>query len=206
MYGGDAIEDFSSSLTTLFTSETMQPLLNILRRQGVLTESTTTSSIIFYAGGPTTVISKGNYHMRNDLFISLIVISSILGLSSLITLCKIGLCSKDKDLHAQGELKEASTEDTEDSVSPGVLGANDRGDSKDNIAFTPQRGIYNDYNIETPMSERSDATEISSASSPASLNPLGIVSMNKLRKLMYTPEKRQQNTALYDMGTVNEEK
>lgn len=210
-YGGHPLDNFAPLLETLFDSETLEPLLNTLSRQGMLADSTTTASINFSPGSPSSVISKGNVLMDTTLFIVLIAVSSILGLASLIILCKLGLCSfcfsrcKFRSGHVDNEIKITRTEETEESASPGVLGANNRHVSENDISFTPQRGIYNEYDIETPMSERSDATEISSASSSASVNPLGIVSMSKLRGLMYTPEKRQKNDDLYNMDIVNEE-
>ena len=201
-YAGQALDDVVPLFATLFDSETMEPLLNNLSRQGMLDESTTTASIDFSPGSPSGMITKDDALdalVENRLSILLIAVGSILGVASITILCKL------RNKKCDNEIKITRTEDTEESVSPGVLGANNRRVSENDLSFTPQRGIYNEYEIETPMSERSDATELSPASTSVSVNPLGIVSMRKLRGMMYTPEKRQRNDSLYNMDNVNED-
>ena len=143
--------------------------------------------------------------------------------------CCSGCCKSRKSSGSYGiskqdmNIPQAPTEDSEEAESvitaSGNLGAkadptrnnnncnDDDTDAGDLPVPTPQRGIYRDYPMtQTPMSYISEATNVTSNVSTVttirSREPLGIKSMNTLKRLMFeaTPKTdRKNNDSMYNV-------
>jgi len=143
--------------------------------------------------------------------------------------CSGSCCKSRKSSGSYGiskqdmNIPQAPTEDSEEAESvitaSGNLGAkadptrnssgcdDDDTDAGDLPIPTPQRGIYRDYPVtQTPMSYISEATNVTSNVSTVttirSREPLGIKSMNTLKRLMFeaTPKTdRKNNDSMYNV-------
>ncbi len=200
-YSGKVLEDFPTMLSQAIGNEEIQYLIRSFVQDGFLGPSSTSSSVKYTSNGTSSVIHKEKFDKYTLLFIVLISISSLLALTTFAILiasrCRKGARTRCNDF--QTDIKVTSTEDTEPISPPGILGAEIQRIEGDAV-ITPQRNIINTYD-ETPMSMGSNATEAKSTfSTTSSKAPLGIMSMNNLRNLMFSPERKKSTLALYDVG------
>lgn len=151
------------------------------------------------------------------LAIILIAISCMLAITSAALLYQSEYCrcrQKEEEESYHG-IKPTLTQETggelsdsDHSSTGGNLGAHKQADDGDNsiVAITPQRGIDFGYETETPFSQRTVQTNVSNASSVTSRDPLGIVAMNTLNKLLHTPQARDTHAkALYNVALSDDD-
>ena len=207
-YSGKVMEDFPSTLTSILDNETVESLVRKFVQDGFLGMSSTSSSVKYSSNNGSKVIANDSVDKYMIIFIVLITVSGVLALSTF-TILISAKCRNDarRRSNNQRELKLAATTETEDPISPtgtGILGANiQRADG--NAIITPQRNIVASYD-ETPMSMDSTFSDAKSAfSTTSSKAPLGIMSMNNLKKLMFSPERQKSTIALYNVGLDEDE-
>lgn len=202
-YSGHVMDEFHTLLSMTVDNQEIEDLVRTYVQDGFFGQTTTSSSVKYDSNGDSLIIanSSDNYML---VFIILISVSGFLALTTFVLLisskCRSG--ARRRKLQQQ-DLKISRTMETEDPVSPtgsGILGANVQGVGDGNPIITPQRNIVNSHD-ETPMSMDSTMTDAKSlCSTTSSKAPLGIMSMNNLRKLMFSPERKKSTIALYNVG------
>lgn len=192
VYGGDRKEDFASALGNLFGIDESQQLLNNLIATSIFSDGSQTSTPVF-ENVDTSVLE--NKYDNKLLFIILI---SLVGVLILTTFGAFISSMFPKKRGNDGvEIKRNNTIDTDDSNSPGKLGARrivipDCDQSA--YAITPVKKGNG-----TPVYADSSVAEmISPAGSMASRNPLGIMRLSTLNKCSLGDEPKQSN----NIGTM----
>lgn len=216
-YSGEFPDNYSDKLSTLVTREKMNELI-VIQHEFLDSTSQSVYSAFSKIDTPSLLGSTNDGEKNNILlFIALIGISSILAITSATLLYQSGycFCSQNERVESTYDIKQTLTEETGDEESwnienstVGKLGATKQPDSADNIivAITPNRGIDHGYEAETPFSQQTFQTGVSKDSTVTSRDPLGIVSMNTLNKLLHTPQTKKSSKfkALYNVALSNE--
>jgi hypothetical protein len=201
-YGGTVIDNFSDVLPLAISLTQVEYLLRSFVQKGFFEPSSTSSSIRFENTGASIMIANSGIDSYLIIFVVLLTISSVLAFSSIALICVKLLTQRKRRRSRAAEqlhygLKITETEESNELDSPGVLGA--RVQSNGQVMITPQRNIRQGIN-ETPMSQDSNMTAKSIYSTASSKAPLGILSMNNLKKLIMSPQEKKHSVALYNVG------
>lgn len=203
-YAGKVLDNFSDVLPFAVNNAEVQYLLRTFVQGGFFAPSSTSSSIKYSFDGKSSIVTNSGLDKYTIIFTVLITISGMLALTSLVVLftskcCRCGQRRRTRQDHT--DLKITKTEDSDEPVSPqGVLGACKQSDGK--CTFTPQRGIQQMVE-DTPLSQDSHVESVYSTTS--SKAPLGILSMENLKKILVSPENQSHSIALYNVGLDNDE-
>ncbi len=208
-YGGKIVDNFSDILPFVVGNNEVEFLLFTLVQEGFFGKTSTSSSVKYEYSGTSTLIAESGTDRIMLIFIIFLALSCMLAICSISFLISSRCCRKReraswrRNQNTQHDLKMTRTEESDEPISPnGILGANVKSDGL--VMITPQRGIHHEYE-DTPMSQDSEMTGAKSIySTTSSKAPLGIVSMNKLRQMMFSPGKPKNAVALYDID-LNED-
>jgi len=201
-YWGKIMNNFSDILPFVVGKNEAEFLLYLLVQEGFFGKTSTSSSVKYEFNGGSELIAESGIDRILIMFMVFLALSSILAITSLSILISSRCCRRNR--MRQQDLKITRTEESDVPMSPnGILGANGKSDGSV-IIITPQRGIHHEYE-DTPMSQDSEITGPRSIySTTSSKAPLGIVSMNKLRQMMFSPGKPKNSMALYDIDLNDE--
>jgi len=215
-YGGEFIGDYSKLLYAVVTNEKMNELIHKeheIFHSSSMSVYSSFSVIQSFLLGSTDDGATGNA----VLAIVLIAISCMLATiaAALFYQSEYCRCRCKQAVQSSHGIKLTLTQesgseanDSVDTSTHGKLGANKQADDGDNsiVPITPKRGINHEYDDETPFSQGTFQTNVSDTSI-TSRDPLGIVSMNTLSRLLYTPQAKKDthSKALYDVALSDDE-
>lgn len=211
-YGGKVVNNFSDLLPSVVDNNQVEDLVTIFIRNGFYEETSTSANIKYQPDGYSELLADDEFTTYMIIFIVILTVSSVLALSAVIILCSSKCCNRHRGWRSdqRNELKLTITEESDEpprpDSPPAVLGAQVQSNRRD-VVITPQRGIHHEFE-ETPMSQDTNFTEAKTIySTTSSKAPLGILSMNKLSKIMHSssPQRQSKNIALYDVGLDDDE-
>lgn len=217
-YSGEVVNSYSDLLSAAVTTKDLNEMI-VLENKFFDLSSQSAHHSFLDRNSPSIIGSTEDGSRRTlIIFIILIGVSCILAITSAALFYQSGCCSSGskKTYVSSYDIKPMLTQETGDEGSSddgtstiGNLGANKHPDEADilPVAITPQRGIDHGYEVDTPFSQRTFESEVSTASTITSRKPLGIVSMNTLNKLFRTPQgkKSESTKALYNVAISDDE-